>query len=96
MKFKRDVLQALAGDIDSEASTDGYEIVRDELAGTSRWSIIHSLVFKFDGKFYQTNYRTAATECQDERPFEYEGEEIECKEVFQREVTAVVYLAEPA
>jgi len=56
-----------------------------EIVDTSRWSIIYSIVFKHEGKFYQTSYSIGATESQDEGPWEYE-EEVECTEVELEEV----------
>ena len=61
-------------------------IMEDKIVDQTRWSIIHSLVFKHDdGKFYRVSYSEGATECQYERPWEYEenvnGVEVELKEV---------------
>lgn len=86
MKFKKETLQDLVGD-----AVDGYEIIYDKIDGNSRWSIIHEMVFKFDGKFYMTSYSVGATECQDESPYEFDDDEIECKEVFQKQKTITVY-----
>ena len=60
-------------------------VIVDKIIDTSRWSIIHEIVFEDNGKFYQTTYSEGATECQDERPWEYE-DEVECYEVELREV----------
>ena len=67
-----------------------YDNVVDELVSTSRWSIQHYLVFKHEDKFYETHYSTGATENQDEGPWEYEDDPIECQEVeaYQKTVTA--------
>lgn len=62
-----------------------YGAILDKIIDTTRWSIIHEIVFEDNGKFYQTTYSEGATECQDERPWEYE-DEIECYEVELREV----------
>lgn len=60
--------------------------VSDEITGTSRWSVFHTIVFQDkDGKFYEANYSCGATEMQNEGPWEYE-DIIECVEVEQREV----------
>lgn len=62
-----------------------YNAVEEEIIVTSRWSIHYSIVFQDkDGKYYQTTYSNGATECQDERPWEYE-ETVECYEVCQME-----------
>ena len=59
--------------------------VVDKIIDTTRWSIVHEIVFKDNGKFYQTTYSEGATEMQPERPWEYD-DEIECTEVELREV----------
>jgi hypothetical protein len=87
MKFKKDVLVDLSWGIE----TDGFTLVEDVILDTTRWSIVSKLTFKFEDKFYQTTYSKGATECQDESPFEYEDDEIECKEVFPVVKTITVY-----
>lgn len=57
----------------------------DRIVDTTRWSIIHEIVFKDHGKFYMTTYSEGATECQYERPWEYD-DEIECTEVELKEI----------
>lgn len=71
------------------------KLVCEELVDTSRWSHIHERVYQNleDGKFYSTTYSTGATECQDESPYEYDGEEIEFDEVVAVEKTIIVYEA---
>ena len=59
--------------------------VVDKIIDTTRWSIVHGIVFEDHGKFYQTTYSEGATEMQDERPWEYD-DEVECTEVELREV----------
>jgi len=68
--------------------------VIDEIDDQSRWSTYHTLVFKTnnEGRFYRTGYSVGSTEMQDERPWEYEGDAIECEEVFPVEVKTVKYV----
>lgn len=66
-------------------------IMENKIYDQSRWSVYHNMVFKFDGKFYQTSYSVGATENQDEGPWEYE-KEVECVEVAPKEVMVVKYL----
>jgi len=70
-----------------------FELVHAKMIDTSRWSHIYERVYKDlnTGKFYRTTYRTGATERQDERPYEYEGEEIEFAEVEPYEVVRIKY-----
>lgn len=84
MKFEKEFLQEMEG-----------ETVYDKITGNGRWSISHERVFSYEGKFYRTKYRTAATESQDEQPYEHEGAQIECPEVFPVEETAIVYKEKP-
>ena len=65
--------------------------IEDNIIDTSRWSIIHEIIFENGGKFYRTTYSEGATEMQWEEPWEYE-EEVECEEVELREVTVNKWL----
>lgn len=71
------------------------KLVQDELVDTSRWSHIHERIYQNleDGKFYSTSYSTGATECQDETPYEYDGDVIEFIEVKAVEKTITVFEA---
>lgn len=62
-----------------------WTAIYDEITDNSRWSIYHKIVFEDDGKFWSTSYSVGATECQDERPWDYE-DKIECYEVELKEV----------
>lgn len=68
----------------------GVDIVSNEAVNRSRWSIIHALIFKKDGKLYETYYSVGATESQDESPWEYD-KEVECTEVEEYEKTVKAY-----
>ena len=61
------------------------EAIVDEITEVSRWSIHHSIVFPYEGKFYRTYYSVGATESQDESPWKYE-DEVECFEVELKKV----------
>ena len=81
MKFSRDYLQDLV-----------YETpISDVIVEHNRWSVTHERIFKHEGRFFKTRYSVAATEGQDESPYEYEPDEIECPEVFPVERTITVY-----
>ena len=66
-------------------------LIYTNLVDTSRWSLYYEMVFEFEGKFYKTAYSVGATECQDESPFEFDPDEIECQEVFKKEKLVTVY-----
>lgn len=78
IKFSRDYLK-------NELDLPYNNTIVDRIIDTTRWSIIHEIVFADKGKFYMTTYSEGATECQDERPWEFD-DEIECEEVELREV----------
>ncbi len=66
-------------------------IIKDKIIDTSRWSEIHELIFKHDGKFYSTSYSQGLTEQQCEQAWEFDNE-IKCQEVFPVEKTVTVYI----
>ena len=88
MKFERERLQNLLW-----GKCDDLKKIRNEITGTSRWSVHYELVFEdiLTSKFYSVSYSRGATEYQDERPFEYDGDEINCIEVKPVEKTIIVY-----
>ena len=65
---------------------DSPKVIKDEIIDNTRWSIIHSLIFEHEGRFYRTGYSVGATEYQDEQPFDYYDDGVECWEVEEREV----------
>ena len=91
MKFTKEFLK------DSLWKSDA-ETIYNIITGHGRWSVHHERVFRHDGKFYLTTYSVGATESQDESPYEYDDDEIECVEVhpIQVEVTKYVPVTEPS
>lgn len=85
MKFKKEILQEL---VDDDADViDGFHKVHDEIIETTRWSVLHKMVFQAPcGKHYRSTYSVGATEDQDESPYEYADDEIKCQEVVEVEV----------
>lgn len=94
MKFSKSDLQEMAWMLEGEVCEgfETYEVISNEQTDSSRWSSHHELIFKCGDKFYRTTYSKGLTECQDERPFEYDAAEIECVEVFPKQVTTTVYV----
>lgn len=86
---KEDLLELLYDD------SEVLSTIKTDIIDTSRWSIINEIVFEdlSDGKFYSTTYSVGATECQDESPWEYDGDEIECYQVEPKEVIKIEYQA---
>ena len=91
MKFTKEFLLDILDNILFEEDVDGVIVVENKIIEHSRWSVHHRMVFKHDGKFYQSFWQAGATESQDESPYEYEDDEIECKEVFPHEKVITYY-----
>lgn len=87
-KFPKEDLQDL---LDTK-KFDGYERISDEIVDTSRWSIHHYMIFKYEGNFYGVGYTRGATESQDEYPFEYEPSMVECDDLIAQTVTKIEYI----
>lgn len=81
--------------MDADVVYPNLEVVHSEMIDTSRWSHIYERVYKDldTGKYWRTSYRVGATECQDERPYENDGEFIEFDEVVPRETIIIEYVA---
>lgn len=62
------------------------DVVEEEIIDQSRWTTIIKAVFEHEGKFYETIYGRGSTEYQDEEPYEFEEDEVKCKEVHLKEV----------
>ena len=88
MKFAKELLLEILYN-----AAEGFGLIGNEIIDTSRWSIQYKLIFEQldTGKFYHTYYQVGATECQDESPFEFEDDMIECVEVEPVEVTVIQY-----
>jgi hypothetical protein len=69
---------------------EGVEALEDTIIESSRWSILHELVFRVKDKFYRTTYNVGATEYQDERPWEHDTD-VDCEEVHQVEKLVKVW-----
>lgn len=67
-----------------------YTALYTEYVGKSRWSIRYRIVFTYEGSFWQTTFQEAATEMQDEGPWEY-LDEVECVQVHQVEKLVKVW-----
>lgn len=90
MVFEKKELQKMA-----YGESERLEVVEKAISDSSRWSICYSVVFKDNetGKHYASYYSVGATECQDESPYEYDNDEIECEEVELKEVLVKQWVA---
>lgn len=92
MKFEKKLLRELA-ECGIGHGVDGCRVVRNELIDHTRWCLVYELVFVINDKAYLSTYRVGATESQDESPYEYEDDLIECQEVVAKEVKAIRWVA---
>lgn len=88
MKFPKSILVGLTGYKGDHS--DEYSLVTDEHVNITRWSEIRRMVFSYKNaygvtKHYSTEYTVGLTENQDERPFQYDEQWVECDEVKQVE-----------
>lgn len=76
-----------------EEGNPAAEILDDILVDHGRWSLQYRLVFKVKEteKIYCVIYSRGATESQDEHPFEYDGDMINCYECEAVEKTIIEY-----
>ena len=68
-----------------------YKPVVTEIIEHARWSVRHRCVFEHEGKYYETHYSVGATESQDESPYEYDADVIDCPEVIPVPTSVIVY-----
>jgi hypothetical protein len=87
VKFNKRDLEELLEDDHGD-----FKKIKCDMVDKTRWSIVNELVFQYKNEFYKTTYSYGATESQDERPFEYDPEEIECEEVYPVQKTITVYV----
>lgn len=95
MKFKTEVLRELISE--EELPELGMKIVRTRTIGHRRWSVDYYLTFSvmdslLNVSYYGVRYSNAATEQQDERPFQYDGDEVECVELEPVEKVVIDYI----
>ena len=92
MQLEKELLLSILNeDIDDDSP---WSIVENDIIDTSRWSEIYNFTVhdKETNKYYNTIYSCGATECQDEGPWEYEGDLIDVIEVEPKEVTVIRYV----
>lgn len=73
-----------------------FELVKDEIYDTDRWSIMNMRIYKEvnSEKFYRTFYSVGTTELQDESPYEYECDPVDFEEVIQVPVQTYHYMTQ--
>lgn len=59
---------------------DSDNLIENKIIESTRWSIIHEIIFRHEDKYYKTYYSVGATETQYESPWQYE-DEVACEEV---------------
>ena len=88
MKINKEILQELVW----EEECEGFSVVQTRILDTSRWSVIHEMIFTDGEKNYRSSYSVGATEMQDERPYEYDNSEVDVVEVVPVEETIIKYV----
>ena len=86
MKFKKTDLQEMLWE-----ESDHLKVISNKMISQGRWMTNYKVVFECDGRYYESSYSKGSTENQDGKPWEYDGEAIECKEVFKKEKVIIVY-----
>ena len=90
--FDKDILKELVwGDGPPE-----YELVDTIDVDTSRWSSHHTMIFRFEGKLWGSDYSQGLTESQDQSPYEYDEPEAYEVEAVEKTIIAYVPVKEPA
>ena len=92
MQLEKELLLSILNeDIDDDSP---WSIVENDIIDISWWSVIYNFTVhdKETNKYYNTTYSCGATECQDEGPWEYEGDLIDVIEVEPKEVTVIRYV----
>ncbi len=89
MKFAREDLKELAW---RYVTDSGLSVVTRDIYDHTRWSVHYRMVFKFQERYFETHYSTGATETQDEYPYDYCPDQIECQEVVPQEKTVIEYV----
>lgn len=83
IKLNKNTLINILDEIDEK-------LISNKITDMSRWSIHHEIIFRYENKLYKAYYSTAATELQQEYPWEYE-DVVECIEVIPIEKTIIIY-----
>lgn len=92
MKFTREQMIDLAY---TDHDRNLFEIVETQMVDQRRWETTYEIVFKFEDRFFRSQYDLGSTECQESMPYEYDGDDddmIEVEEVFPKEVTVTQYV----
>ena len=57
-----------------QENTRRFKVVEEHITGSRRWSLEYTTIIldTVNDKYYKTYYSIAATECQEEEPYEYE------------------------
>lgn len=82
-------------DFDESPSASFLQVHVNDIHDNSRWSITYKLVFQVDDKYWLSFYRVGATEYQDERPWQFEGDMVDCCRVYPHVVQTTVYKLTP-
>lgn len=64
------------------------KIVDEKIIDQRRWATVFEVIFQDtrDNRFFKSHFDRASTECQECTPYDYDKDEINCKEVVEKEI----------
>lgn len=84
-------------DLEDGQEDERFKKIETEHVGSRRWSQDYSTVIedKQKGLFFCTSYSVGSTENQDERPYEFEENDIVVERVYPHKVEVIVFKDHP-
>lgn len=92
MKFKNETLKHLTICSNGE-NFNGLTVIEKVITHKFKTNLYFRMVFTDGVKFYENTYCEESVDSWGYSSFDYEGDEIECHEVFPQEKVITVYLA---
>ena len=86
-EFPKEFMKNLAYDEQDET----VKVLKREQVDSRRWMANYEVVFEFEGFLYMSNYDMGLTENQENEPYEYDPDMIECTLVEAYEKTITYY-----
>lgn len=75
---------------DMDVAAGGACVLLDEVVDHMRWSVVHRVVFMFEGEFFEVTYEDGATEYQEVDRWGH-GDTVTAKRVRPKTVTTVTF-----
>lgn len=76
-----------------EGGSGDIDAIEETVTGTGRWSVNYRVIFRCrtDGTHWEAYFSKGATEQQDERPWQHDGDNIACNQVVPEKHVITVY-----